>query len=272
MSLIDNFLKLYWNVEYEDKMTMSKARDILIGIRVWSALASFIYLLITDNAKCVTEPVPTCASFSPGNYVWFLIQNLILYGVCVFVTIYVLKTFLRLQSTVVPAVNLPLHCQIQPSSSNQRNTNQSVRLEDLEENITEEHQEQEREVPSVSRVSQRRIIQRLNSNPNIFIKVPPPTLQAPAPTCFIPPPLAPLAGHLGKAKKVLKATLKAGCFVFLLLPMSIIHTYIYFSGASCSQDESLLLAVRIGAICSRGGTALVYMIVVYTKLYKISQM
>ena len=81
MSLIDNYLKLHWNVEYEEKMTMSKARDILIGIRVWSALASFLYLLITDNAKCTTEPVPICASFSPGNFVWYLIQNCFLYGV-----------------------------------------------------------------------------------------------------------------------------------------------------------------------------------------------
>ena len=190
-------------------MTMKKATEIVIGIRLWSCLASFIYLLITDNAMCVTEPVPTCASFKSSNYVWFLIQNLVLYGVCIFVTVYVIKTFLRIQSTVVPVVNLPVQCQIK-TSPKQENIN-SVRLVDLEQGSSRDHPEPIRQVPSVSsKVKNVDAIQRLNSDPAIFIRLPPP---APPTTCLIPPTLV---NNLGRVKKVLMATLQAGCFVLLL--------------------------------------------------------
>ena len=113
MCQVDNFLKIYYNLEYEDKVTVKRATEIVINIRIWSAFLTFIYLfLVPENAMCQKFISPICITLKPSYYIWNMVFHALLYGICIFVHCYLVKKVLKLQSTIAPVVNLPVQCQI----------------------------------------------------------------------------------------------------------------------------------------------------------------
>ena len=118
MVQVDNFLKIYWNLEYEEGMSDKRAMEIVLSIKIWSVLSNSLFLGITreENAECQTSPYPICSHFppiTPSNAIWYLLQKLIMYGVGIFVNTYLIKKLFHFLATVAPVVNLPVKCQIQ---------------------------------------------------------------------------------------------------------------------------------------------------------------
>ena len=267
MCQIDNFLKIYWNIEYEDKLTIKRATEIIINIRLWSAFLTIIYLFLIapENSMCQTSPFPICITLKPSYYTWNMFFHAVLYGVCIFVNAYLIKKVLKLQVTVVPVVNLPVQCQI-------KNPTVNIEHEDQEEQGTStQNQCEDRErmqIPSVSySVSQEKVriikkketrtedIERQNSNPDMFYRVPA------MPSSTAPPPL------VSNVKIVIKVSLQFSCIVLTLVPMNVVQTYLFFSGEKCEDN---IMMVRIVSSLSRGLFFIAYVALVFRKLYKIS--
>ena len=277
MSQVDSFLRLHWNMEYEDKMPVKKATEIVINILIFSVAATGVQTFFDDEFG-IEVSVPMCNSMRSNLYLLSACQLLLLFGVSSFVTFYVVKTVLRLQATVAPVVNLPPQCQIKTSVPRQNDPNR-LTVEDLENE--DPVPGPSRPIPTVSyKVNQEQVrileakvdqnpsidnksgpsevsIQRQNSNPNMFYRV---NLLP----CVIPPPLV---NPLDKAWKVLKVCLQGCCIVACFLPLFCMHTFLFFSGQSC---EDHLFGVQVSGLIFCGGFV-VYTALVFRKLYKISQ-
>lgn len=271
ISQMDNFLKLYWHLEYEDRMTTKKARDIVLSNRTWSVFLTVIYLSLTpENAMCQTSSAPICSVLKPSNYIWNMIIHSILYGVCIFVNLYCVKKVLKLQAAVAPIANLPVQYQIRPRPPK----DEEIEVQDLEDlgssrqqnvhTISKFVEENNPQIPnSVSKATngpslENNNVKRLNSHPNMFYRV---RVSLKAPTININ------SIGMDRTKKILKVSLQFSCIILLLLPMNIVHSYLYFSGESCEENLGM---VRLVSAPSWGLAFLAYMAIVFRKLYKIS--
>ena len=94
MSQVDNFLKLYWNMQYEDKMSVKKASEIVLNILIISVAT--IGESFFDDEFGTEVSVPICNLLRQNLHLLSACQHLLVFGVSSFATTYVVKTFLRL--------------------------------------------------------------------------------------------------------------------------------------------------------------------------------
>ena len=255
MCQIDNFLKIYYNIEYEDKVTVKRAKEIILNIRVWSAVLTIIYLLLTpENAMCQTSPNPICSALKPSNYIWSMTTHGALYVVCILVISYLFKKVLKLNNTVAPVVNFPVQCQIGrqedqagmpgPSTKPMNTAGErrqipsvsySVRQAEVKiiNHIEETIPGQVRERAS-SVQEEHSSVSRKNSNPSMFYRIPAPQ------SCIVPPPLV---NTVETIKIFMKVSLQFLCIVLTLVPMNVLHTYHYFSGEECQDNLTMVRAI-----------------------------
>ena len=140
--------------------------------------------------------------------------------------------------------------------------------EENEQNVSRVEKGEETNDPNTSTLRNRNIkksekTKRINSDPNMFFKVPIPSLNIHT-SCL--PPTFPLA----TAKKILVVNLESFLVMMITIPRIVFHTYIYVNGDICSLGDTVMLVGKVIGSTIDIFFNIMIVIVIHRKLDKFS--
>ena len=278
LTSIDCCLALYWNLTYKARVTNKVAFTTVSVVNVIMVIICMIIVFVDqDILECNKSNLIVCNNIRKNNFYWNTIPVMMTFLIYFMCSIYIARVIKRQSKRVSPTVNLPTPIPVNIATVSRTNEEPSLNhldlqshadeiaviedvediLEDIDEVINGEGIHKTEDLDKTQEVILNCVkIRRSSLDPYKFKKVE--TKMAFLKACSVPNIISEI--DLQMAKKMFSLNLLSFLSVLCLIPLNIVHVYVFITGAKCEDDLDLITFGKIGCIMTSCGSLAYYLV------------